>query len=131
MGVGLACGPLALHQDRVLAGGSAEGQLIECQNLAAVLHDPLPRLLCHLQRAHLHLGHVQEPGVVRHGAYDHGDGLGLLALLHEAGDALQRNWWPVRAAHKQTAQDDAVELALGTTVQESVQLKRENGMRFN
>lgn len=114
---------LTLHQDRVLAGGRAQSQLVEGQHLTAVLHDALAGLVGDAQSAHLHLGHVQEAGIVGDGAHNDGDALGLLALLHEASDLLQRNRGSVRAAHEQTTQHDAVELDLGAAVQEAVQLE--------
>lgn len=120
---GLARLALALHQDRVLAGGGTQRQLVEGQHLAAVLHDALTGLVGDAQGADLHLRHVQHAGVVGDGAHDNGDAVLLLALLHEAGHLLQGDGRAVGAAHKQTAQHDAVELLLGATVQESVQLE--------
>lgn len=119
-GTGLA---LSLHQDRVLAGGRTQSQLVEGQHLTAVLHDALAGLVGDAQGAHLHLGHVQEAGVVGDGSDDDSDAVLLLALLHEAGHLLQGNRGTVRAAHEQATQNDAVELDLGATVQEAVQLQ--------
>lgn len=121
---------LALHQDRVLAGRGTQRQLVEGQHLSAVLHDALTGLVGDAQGAHLHLGQVQHARVIGDCANDDGDALLGLAVLHEANHLLQGDGSAVRAAHKQAAQHDAVELLLGATVQEAVQLEdgREKGI---
>lgn len=118
---------LTLHQDRILAGGGTQSQLVEGQHLTAVLHDTLTGLVGDAQSAHLHLGHVQHTGIVGHGANNDGDRVGLLALLHEAGHLLQGDGGTVGAAHEETTQNDAVELLLGAAVQEPVELKDSMG----
>ena len=46
-------------------------------------------------------------------------------LLHITYQPSQRHWWPVALAHEKTLHDDLVELGIGTTGQETVQLDEE------
>lgn len=87
---GGAGGTPALQQQRVLAGGRSESQLIEGQDLTAGLQDALPGGLRDVQGAHGELGHHQEAGIVGDGADDHDGRLRLVGGLEEASDALKR-----------------------------------------
>lgn len=118
-----ASGTLALDQERALAGRRAHGQLIEGEDLAAGGQDAAARLLGDAQGAQLQLGDLQDAGVIGDGAHHHGDRLLAGALLQEAGNALQRDGSLVGAAHEEAAQHDLVELLVGATVQEAVQLE--------
>lgn len=119
---GSTSGASALEQKGVLAGGRTQSQLIEGQDLTASLQDTLASRLGDMQGAQRQLGHHQEAGIVGNGANNNNSRLRLLGGLEEASNALQRHWWPIGFAHKQTLQNDAVKLLVCTTLQETVQL---------
>lgn len=73
-----------------------------------------------MQGAHRHLGNVVDSGIVSDGSYDDGDqafACGLLDVTHDPGQRDRRSVYP---AHKQTLQDDPVELGPGSASQESI-----------
>ena len=73
--------------------------------------------------SHPKLGAGEDPLVVGDGA-DHDDDLVLASgLLHLAGDAGEGHRGLVDLAHEEAAQDDLVELGLGTAGQEAVKLE--------
>lgn len=115
-------GTSTLEQQGVLASGRTQGQLIQSQHLTAGLQDALASRLGDMQGAQRQLGDHQQTGVIGNGTNNHNGRLWLVGCLEEASDALQRHWWPVYSAHEQTFQDDTVELLVGTTLQETVQL---------
>lgn len=119
---GSAGGTSTLEQQGVLAGGRTQGQLIESQNLTASLQDALASRLGNMEGAQRQFGNGQQAVIIGNGANNNHGRLWLIGGLEEASDALQRHWGPVDTAHEQTLQDDTVELLVGTTLQETVQL---------
>lgn len=121
---------LALDEQRSLAGWRADGQLIEGQDLSALGEDSATSGFSDAQSAYLQLRDVEDASIVGDGSDNDGDGVLRGALLHETGQTLQRNRGLVGAAHKQTTQDDLVELLVRATVQESVELEMDWNRRL-
>lgn len=116
----------ALHQDGVLSGRGQQGQLIEGEDLTAPLEDALAGLLRDTQGTHVHLGHVQLTVIVGHGSDHDGNRLIVLAAqLQQLRHSRQSNRRLVGSAHKQTAQDDLIELLVRPAVQEAVELNQQ------
>ena len=123
--VGLAGRLLAAEEERVGAGGLAEGELVEGEALAAGLLDAGARGAGEAQGGDRQLGDLVEADVVGDGADDDdrvvgGDGLARLGDL--AGDARDRDRRAVRLAHVQAAEDDLVEARVGAAGEEAVKL---------
>lgn len=121
--VGSACGTLALQQQGSLASWRAQGQLIESDHFAASFQDAGASLLGDAEGAQLQLWHLQQTHIIGDCTDNDDSFLCLAAGLQETGNLLQRNWWQIGAAHKQTLQNDFVELLVRATVQETVQLQ--------
>lgn len=79
-----------------------------------------------MQGTETHLGDGQHALVIGDGANNNSNALGSLAVLQEAHNTLQGNWWTIGPAHEEAAKDDFVEFLVGTTVQESVELQNDN-----
>jgi len=123
--VGRAGSAASLHQDGVLSFGGLEGQLIEGKDLSSGLENTFAGASGDVHGAQRQLGDLVKTKVVGDGA-DHDCGLTIAArLLHHARDASDGHWRPVHAAHIQTLQDNLVELGLGSTGQEPVELDQE------
>ena len=76
-------------------------------------------------KSYRHFGNFEEPEVVSDGSNDDSDFIFTSLLLHVTGQSGQRHWRSVDLAHEETLHDDLVELAIGTTGQETVQLDEE------
>ena len=125
LSVGFPGGAPTLQEDGVLASGGHQGQLIEGQNLASVLQDALAGLLGDAEGDDGEsLGDLEDPVVLGDGADDDGDFVLTTLLGHQSGDAGERDGRPVDSGHEQAAEDDAVELGIGTTGQETVELEK-------
>lgn len=120
----LASVALALDQDGVVAGRSEQGQLVEGDDLAASLCDTLASLLGDTEGTDAQFRDLEQTQIIGDGSHDDGNvAFGGLTVLQQADDALQRDHRAIDFAHKQTLQDDLVELLVCTAVQEAVQLK--------
>ena len=80
--------------------------------------------LCSDFKTYGQLGDVEEPEVVGDGTDDDGDLALATFLLRLTDEGGERQWWPVDAGHEETLQDDVVELGIGTTGQETVELEQ-------
>ena len=120
---GGTCGTLALQQQCLLASWGTEGQLIEGQDLTASLQDAFTCLFGDVQSADRHLGHLEQTQVIGDGTNNNDSRLGLFGSVEETRHTLQRHWWAIGFAHKQTLQHNAIEFLVGTTLQETVQLE--------
>ena len=108
------------QQQRITPRGRPERQLIERQALPARLFDPRPRRGGEVQRRDGEvLGHREQTGIIGDGA-DDDDGLvgrGHLfarAAGGEHGEAGEGERGPVRAGHEEPAEDDFVEVRVGS-----------------
>jgi len=87
---GLASCTLALQEDGVLSGWRQQSQLIESQDLAAVLDDPLASALSDTESTDAQLGDLQQAQIVGDGSDDDGNCvLACLALLGQTLNALK------------------------------------------
>ena len=75
--------------------------------------------------AYRHFWDFEEPEVIGDGANNDSNFVFTSLLLHITYQPSQRHWWPVALAHEKTLHDDLVELGIGTTGQETVQLDEE------
>lgn len=118
---------LALDQDCVVSGRWQECQLIECQHFSASLGDSLTSAFSDTESANSQFWDLKKTQVVGD-ASNNDDDVAFLSLagLDQATDALKRDDWSVDARHKQTLEDDFVELLMCTAVQEAIELKSEN-----
>ena len=121
----LTGGTLALDHDGVLSGRCQQSQLVECNHFAASLGDSLACTFSNAECANFDFRDLEETEIVSDRS-DNNDDVAFLGLasLDQAADALQRDDWSVNARHKQTLEDDFVELLVCTAVQETVQLKK-------
>lgn len=116
----------ALHQNCVLSSWWQEGQLIESEHFTASLDDSLACTLGDSQSTDANFWNIENSQVVCDSSDNDGNiSLFCLASLHQAQYALKRNNWLVDATHEETAQNDFVELLMGSSIQESIELKRE------
>lgn len=114
-------GCLAPSEEKgVGASGRAESELVESEDLAAVLEDALAGALSEPQSTDCELGEVEEAGIIGDGA-DDDDNLVFLAL-GKASHLDQRQRGLVGPAHAQALENDAVEVRAGPTSQEPVEL---------
>ena len=72
-----------------------------------------------------HFWDFEESEVIGDGANNDSNFVFTSLLLHITYQPSQRHWWPVALAHEKTLHDDLVELGIGTTGQETVQLDEE------
>lgn len=107
------------EQKGVCTSGSPHRQLIEGQNLTTSLLDPGPSGGGESESGNGQLGDGEEAVVVGDGS-DHDDGLALVFLCgalalgdgYEAGEGDGRS---VDAGHEEAAENDLVEVGVGTT----------------
>ena len=111
---------LATEEDGSLAGGALESQLIEGDAFTAGLEDAGTGGRSETESADLELGGGEHAAIVSDGT-DQDNGLVFLAL-DVSGNAGDGHGGAVDSGHKQSGQDDFVELGVSTTSQESVQL---------
>ena len=93
-------------------------QLIQRQALPPGLFDARARGGGEAERGHRELGHGEEAVVVRDRAYHH-DGLAAVRLFRvrvrgQVGEAGEGEGRPVDARHEEAAEDDLVEVRVGT-----------------
>ena len=69
-----------------------------------------------------HFGDGEDPGIISNSSNNDGDSFFAACHFHESRQASNWQWGTMNFRHEQTFQDDTVELALGTSGQESVQL---------
>lgn len=120
--VGSTCGTFALHQQCAFPGWRADSQLIEGDNFTAGSQDAGTCLFGHTQSTQFNFRHFQQAIVVRDGTNNDNGLLRFAAGLQQTCYFVQRQWWQIGTAHKQTLQHDFVELLVCTSVQETVQL---------
>ena len=99
------------EEESVGTGGGTESQLVEGQDLTTSLLNAGSGSRGEAQGSHGQLGDGQEAVVIGDGS-DHDDGLALVGLGHVRGDARERNRGTVDPRHKETTQNDLVEVRL-------------------
>eukprot|EP00960_Hanusia_phi_P077195 768662-Hanusia_phi.AAC.2 len=112
------------EEDAVGAGGGAEGQLVEGDDLSSSSGDASTGPVCDAEAAdgELEVVVLEEADVVGDGS-DHHSHLALLAL-HELGEPGDGEGRTVGAAHEEALQDDSVELGVGPASEKPVELRR-------
>lgn len=103
----------ATEQQGVGTGGLLQGELVESLGSAASSQDTGTGSSGETQGSDVHLGNLEQTGVIGDGA-DNDDGLLLVAVLDVGVDAGERHGRSVHAGHEQTAQHDLVEGRVGT-----------------
>jgi hypothetical protein len=116
----LAGRALALNEDAVRAGGLEESELVESDAAATSLGDAGTGSLRELESADVHLGAEGETVVVGDGA-DNDSNLTVLAV-HHGSHAGEGKRGAVGLRHAKTLEDDLVEVRVGATGHEAVQL---------
>lgn len=113
----------AAEEHGVSAGGCAECQLIEGDNLTASLQDASASGFSHTQRADAELGDLKQADIVSDAAHQY-CGLILLALheVYQLGEGERR---AVNLRHKQSLQNNLVEVAVCAAHKEAVKLQEE------
>lgn len=112
------------EQQSVGASGSTQGKLVEGENLTASLLNSCTGGGSEAKRGDGQLGDSQQTVVVCDSS-NNDDGLSLLGLVQVGDDARQGDGGTVDLGHEQSAKDDLVEVGVGTTSKESVQLHQE------
>jgi hypothetical protein len=107
--------------DGVGTSGGTESKLIEGKNLTTSLQDASSSSLGETKSSNGELGDFQKTGVVSDGT-DNNDSLSLLCLgvANNAGDG---DRGAVDARHKETLENNLVEVGVSTTSQEAVKLQ--------
>ena len=105
-------------EDGVGTSGGTESQLIQGQNLTTSLQDTGLGGLGEVKGSNRELGEVQKTRVIGDGT-DNNNGLTFLVVLDNARNSDGRT---VDARHKETLQDNLVEVGISTTSKETVEL---------
>jgi hypothetical protein len=105
-------------EDGVGTSRSTESQLIESQNFTTSLQDTSLGGLGEVKGSNRELGEVEKTRVISDGT-DNDNGLTFLVVLD---DTRNSNGRTVDTRHKETLQDDLVEVGIGTTSKETVKL---------
>jgi hypothetical protein len=112
-------------KDGVGTSGGTESQLIEGDDFTTSLQDASLGSLGHMESGQRQLGQVQKTGVIGDGT-DHDEGLvGNILLGSVLGQARHSDRRTVNAGHKETLQDNLVEVSIGTASEETIQLDEE------
>jgi len=115
----------SLKKQSVLASWSSESQLIKSDNFTSSFQDSLTGLLSDSEGTDGHLGDVEDSDVIGDGSNNDSNLVSISSLLHvtsQAGDGVRR---AVDLAHEQPSENDLVELGLGPSGQEPVQLDQQ------
>jgi hypothetical protein len=111
----------SLEQDGLAASGALESELVESQDLSSRLLDAGTSSLSDVEGGNVDLGDGQDALIIGHSSDDDEDGVSSLTL-NVSSDLLDRHGGTVVAGHDQAAEDNLVEVSLGTASQELVQL---------
>lgn len=109
------------EQQGVGTGGLLQGKLVQSLGSAASSQDTGTSGGGETQGSNVHLGDLEQTGVIGDGA-DDDDRLFLVTVLDVGVDAGQRDGRAVHAGHKQTAQYDLVEGRVSTACRENLLL---------
>lgn len=114
----------AAQQDDVASGRVLDGELVQSQALTAGLLDPGTSSGRESQGGNVEFRDGQQAVVIGDGA-DNGDRLVLVRLLSAlggdfAGNARERHWGSVDARHKQSLENDLVEVGVGAAFQSPI-----------
>merc|ERR1719245_206565 len=116
----------SLEEQSVLACGSSQSQLIKSDNFSSSFQDSLASLLGDSEGTDGHLWDLEDSDVIGDGSNNDSDLVSISGLLHVAdqtGDGERRT---VDLAHEEPLQDDLVELGLGSSGQEPVELHQQS-----
>jgi hypothetical protein len=107
-------------KDSVGTSRSTESQLIQGQDFTTSLQDTSLGSLGEVKSSNRELGEVKKTRVISDGT-NNDNGLTLLVVFNNAGDSDRRT---VDTRHKETLQNDLVEVGIGTTSKETVELTK-------
>jgi hypothetical protein len=105
-------------EDSVGTSRGTESQLIQGQDFTTSLQDTSLGGLGEVKSSNRELGEVKKTRIIGNGT-NNDNGLTFLVVLDNAGDSDGRT---VDTRHKETLQDDLVEVGVGTTSKETVKL---------
>jgi hypothetical protein len=105
-------------KDSVSTSRGTESQLIQGQNLTTSLQDTSLGSLGEVKGSNRELGEVQKTRIIGNGT-DNNNSLTFLVVLDNTRDSDGRT---VDARHKETLQDNLVEVGISTTSKETVKL---------
>jgi hypothetical protein len=119
----LASSLAASEEDGVGTSWTTKGKLVEGKSLTTGLDDASASTLGEVESSNGHLGHGQQSGVIGDSSNNNGNRSLLLVskVDRELGGG---DWWAVDTAHAETVEHNAVELGVGSTSQEAVELNR-------
>lgn len=103
----------ATEQQSVGTSGSTKSELIESQDFTTSLLNAGASGGSEAESSDRQLGDGQKAVVVGNGS-NNNNGLSLLGLVHVGDDARQRNRRAVNAGHEKAAQNNLVEVGIGT-----------------
>lgn len=132
MTASLTVGALSLEHQCVLSSRRQQCKLIESQNFTARLYDSLASFLGDTESNDAQFWNREKAQVIGNCTDNDSKILFLSrALLQQTNDSLQRDDWAMDFAHKQTLEDDLVELLVRSAVQVTIQLKEEGIILFS
>jgi hypothetical protein len=114
-------------EDSVGTSGGTESQLIQGQDFTTGLQDTGLGGLGEVESSNGDLGEVQKTGVIGDGT-DNNNSLVTLKIADNTGDGDGRT---VDTGHKETLQDNLVEVGVSTTSQETVKLDYKMCVKIN
>ena len=114
------------EEDSILAEGSYFRELVEGQNFTSCLDDSSAGLFGHSEGANSELGNGHESLVVEDISDDNQDFVLLLLIVGELGELGDGNWVPGGPTLVESLVDDLVELGLGSSAQELIELDQES-----
>ena len=123
LGFTLASG--TLDEDGPLSLGGLQGQLVKGHDLTTALDDASTSLLSDVKGAHLHFGDLKDSDIIGDGSNDNSDFVLATRLLHQTHQSVDGQRSSVGAAHKESLEDDLVELGIGPSGQEAVKLHQQ------
>jgi hypothetical protein len=110
------------EKDSVGTGGSTKGELIESEDFTTSLEDTSLGRLGETKGSNREFGDLQHARVVSDGTNnDNSLTLRVLGVTNDAGD---RDWGSVHTGHKETLEDDLVEVGVSTASKEAVELDK-------
>ena len=114
-------------KDSVLSGRRDQGQLIKCDDLAASLQNASSSGLRDPQSAHTQFRNLHKANIVGDGANN--DRQFVPFSFHELRQFRKREGRPVDSGHEEPLQDDLVEVAIGTSDQETIEFHQQLQVR--
>merc|ERR1719281_657272 len=115
----------SLKEQSVLASWGSQSQLVKSDNFSSSFQDSLASLLGDSEGTDGHLWDLEDSDVIGDGSNNDSDLVSISGLFHVANQTGDGERGTVDLAHEEPLQDDLVELGLGSSGQEPVELHQQ------